>query len=227
MGYTIRPPRQHRSAESLERLVEASIELMSEDVFDNTSITEILTKANCSVGAFYGRFDSKESLFHYTHERVLTDITEWLDNRFQKFERAYADQNSELGARTVCRFIIETVHEFYARKPNLYRALFLHTRIRRDPALLKRVEGANTVILKRTEALCARIKPEREGPARLSRWLKGLKVIAAYLREEVLFGGAFPSGEKTDVSAEIDELERLYLAYVRVNNNESDKGGVT
>lgn len=214
IGYAIRPPRQHRSAEALERLVQASIELMSEDVFDNASISEILAKANCSVGAFYGRFDSKESLFHYTQERVLADMAEWLDKRFRKFERAHAAENREFGARAVCRFIIEAVYEFYARKPSLYRAIFLHTRIRRDPALLKRVEDANVGILKRTEALCARITPAQEDPAMLFRWMKGLRIIAAYLREEVLFGGAFPSGEKTDMSAEIDELERLYIGYV-------------
>lgn len=220
MTYGLRKPVQRRSAEALERLVEASIELMSEGGFDDASITEILTKANCSVGAFYGRFDSKESLFHYVQKCVLAEMDEWVADAFRSFEEDKLDARGEVDAEDVSRFLVQTLYEFYKRKPGLYRAIFMHTRIRRDPLLLKRVAIANTRVLKLAEELCTKIKPAGKDLAgkhldRQRKWLLGFKVLAAYLREEILFAGAFPTGDAIDVGSALDELHELLLAYGR------------
>ncbi|MGD9723929.1 MAG: TetR/AcrR family transcriptional regulator [Pirellulales bacterium] len=65
----VRPIHQARSQETLERLLEAAEEVVSEKGFDNATVSEIVRRAKSSVGAMYARFNDKESLLVVLHER--------------------------------------------------------------------------------------------------------------------------------------------------------------
>ena len=65
----VKPTHQARSQETLERLLEAAEELVSERGFDNATVSEIVRRANSSVGAMYARFNDKDSLLVCLHER--------------------------------------------------------------------------------------------------------------------------------------------------------------
>ena len=62
-------PRQSRSRRTLERLTDAGEALFAERGYDGASVSDIVARANCSVGAFYARFKDKESLFLHIHDR--------------------------------------------------------------------------------------------------------------------------------------------------------------
>jgi AcrR family transcriptional regulator len=55
-------PRKKQAEKSKQRIYETAISIFSEKGFDDTSISEICKKANCSVGAFYHYFPSKDSI---------------------------------------------------------------------------------------------------------------------------------------------------------------------
>jgi AcrR family transcriptional regulator len=66
----IRPPRQARTQESLERLLDAAEALLSEKRFEDVHVAEVASRAGTSVAAFYRRFEDKEALLHALHERL-------------------------------------------------------------------------------------------------------------------------------------------------------------
>lgn len=67
----LRPPKQDRSRETLERILGATEELLGAKEFADISIGEIVEQAGSSVGAFYKRFENKEALLPHLMERIL------------------------------------------------------------------------------------------------------------------------------------------------------------
>jgi AcrR family transcriptional regulator len=65
----IRPPRQARTQQSLERFLDAAESLLSEKSFEDVHVAEISRLADSSVAAFYRRFSDKNGLLHALHER--------------------------------------------------------------------------------------------------------------------------------------------------------------
>jgi AcrR family transcriptional regulator len=69
----VHPPRQSRSQETLERLLDAAESVLSEKGFVEASVAEIAARAKSSVGAFYSRFQDKHTLLRCLHERFVED----------------------------------------------------------------------------------------------------------------------------------------------------------
>jgi AcrR family transcriptional regulator len=65
----VRPTHQARSQETLERILDAAEEVVSEKGFDNATVSEIVRRAKSSVGSMYARFHDKDSLLVCLHER--------------------------------------------------------------------------------------------------------------------------------------------------------------
>ena len=71
---SVRPPKQKRSQESLERVLAASIELLEEEGFDAFTIQDVSRRADVSVGAIYARFGNKESLLRAVHRHAMDTL---------------------------------------------------------------------------------------------------------------------------------------------------------
>src|SRR6185436_4347782 len=71
---SIRPPKQKRSQESLERVLEASVRLLEENGFDAFTIQDVSQRADVSVGAIYARFGNKESLLRAVHRHAMESL---------------------------------------------------------------------------------------------------------------------------------------------------------
>lgn len=97
----IKPPQQERSRKSLQKLLEAAREVISERGFGKSSISDITQRAGLTVGAFYQRFESKEAMLHALHEEtVANDIKEMQ-------ERLDPDEWEGVTAQEILREIIE------------------------------------------------------------------------------------------------------------------------
>ena len=66
----LNPPKQSRSQRTLERIVEASLELLATEGPAGLTVHAVVEKAGSSVGSFYARFRGKEDLLDYLGERV-------------------------------------------------------------------------------------------------------------------------------------------------------------
>jgi len=76
---TVSRPKQARSEETLLRLLDAGQTLIMQKGLADTSIPEIVRKANSSVGGFYARFRDKDELLRALEERFMADIGDRLD----------------------------------------------------------------------------------------------------------------------------------------------------
>lgn len=80
----LHPPKQERSRKTLERIARAALELMAEVGPERASVAEIVERAGASVGSFYARFDGKEDLVVYLHQRVWTEARERWDEALER-----------------------------------------------------------------------------------------------------------------------------------------------
>ena len=67
------PPKQGRSARTLERIVAASLEILATEGPAGLTVQAVVAKADSSVGSFYARFKGKDDLLDYLSERVWTE----------------------------------------------------------------------------------------------------------------------------------------------------------
>lgn len=70
-----RPPRQKRSREMVERLLDATAATIVARGLDNTTTNHIAEQAGVSIGSLYQYFPDKEALVASLLERVARDIT--------------------------------------------------------------------------------------------------------------------------------------------------------
>ena len=71
---TARPPKQHRSRQTLHRIARAALELIAQDGVEATTVGDIARRAGSSVGSFYARFDGKSDLLAYLDERTWESV---------------------------------------------------------------------------------------------------------------------------------------------------------
>src|SRR5919205_2416789 len=116
---TVRPPKQRRSQESLERVLEASTRLLEDEGFEAFTIQDVSQRADVSVGAIYARFGSKESLLRAVHRHAMESI------RPEHEHVAAADDRSADGARAVIVGAVRTVADIFRGNEKLLRA-FMH-----------------------------------------------------------------------------------------------------
>lgn len=74
---TVRPPKQQRSRESYERVLDAAYGLLEENGFEGFTVQEVAARANVSVGAIYERFGNKETLLRTVHARLMDTMAQF------------------------------------------------------------------------------------------------------------------------------------------------------
>ena len=72
----VRPPKQRRSRESYERVLDAAHALLEENGFEGFTAQEVAVRSGVSIGAIYERFGSKETLLRAVHERLMESMSE-------------------------------------------------------------------------------------------------------------------------------------------------------
>src|SRR4051812_49035861 len=68
------PPRQHRSQETLDRILDAAEHVLDAKPFAEATLGEIMDRAGVTVGAFYRRFPDKDALLHLLDERFFAEL---------------------------------------------------------------------------------------------------------------------------------------------------------
>lgn len=204
----LRPPRQARSRATLERLLAAAVELLSERRFEAAPVSEIVARASSSVGAFYTRFADKEALLHY------------LDDRLFEVGRAHWDaflDPAHWRGVPAAQIVERLVHLLVQRRRQhrgLLRALALYARTSPDPRFLARAERLNEHVQGRlTDLLLAR-RGEIGHPRPEQAISAGLFMVDAAIRESVLFRDV--AQVRLSDAQLTREMADAYLAYLRV-----------
>lgn len=110
-----RPPRSVEQAQASRGLiVESARKLFAEEGYEGVSMRKIASMAQCSAAALYTLFPNKRQLLRSIWEEVFTGLA-------VEIERAYRKAPTADRVGRICDAIIE----FWLRRPDDYRAIFL------------------------------------------------------------------------------------------------------
>ncbi len=137
----IRPGKQRRSEQTLEAILDAAETLIAQKGYAATTVSEIAHQAGVTVGALYGRVDSKEALLRGLSERLSEQAR-------VVFERLFTDLASDnLEFRLALERSMEAMVWLYRDRAPLLRAL--NQAAMTNPVLRKRMRTFNADICAR------------------------------------------------------------------------------
>lgn len=215
----VKPTHQARSQETLERLLDATEELISERGFDNATVSEIVRRANSSVGAMYARFNDKDSLLVCLHERFCEQALATTDMALDP-ARWEGASIAEIFATTT-PFIVETYHH----KRGLIRAFI--ARGSTDENFLERSSRVGRAISEKLITLLMARRDEIRHPDPVLAVDFGLRMTFDTLDHETFYAD-FQRG-KIKLSREqlAEELTRAFLSYLGVDVPQNWEGYAT
>lgn len=203
---TYKPPRQRRSRESMERILDAAEELIRERGFDAMTISEVVERSKSSVGSLYARFPNKLGLLRGVQLRYHARVQDQVFAAFNG-EHPYAETLEEAIKR-----IVRVLSSHVLSEPELYRAFILEAVF--DPGV--RAQGERTNAARRNKVMEVLLTHREEirhpEPELAARWFYSF--CMSLLRERITFGEAAElSGAFSDETL-ITELTRTGVAYL-------------
>lgn len=198
------PPKQSRSRETYERILEAAEGLLQEQSLEGTSVREIVREAGCTEGSFYARFGTKESFIRHLEDRLAAEQRDVI--------RKYTGEEwDEADPERSVRSLIRAVIRLYGRQRGVFRALIV--RSRSEEELRKRLDELGRENLEKVvEALLDSVAVRRPEPRFAARF--AILAARATLREAVLFDELWPVKTRREKEQIVDELTTLILAYL-------------
>ncbi len=121
-------PRQARSQQTQERLLEALESLLDDRVFEKITIQDIAEEAGVAVGTIYRRFRNKEALLPVLYRRLDGKMDAWAATVWRgRIESPAGDDDSAL--RAVLRRLVMAHVRFYRDNAPILRTLYLQVRL--------------------------------------------------------------------------------------------------
>ena len=112
----ILPTRQRRSQETTVALLEAAAVMLRERSLDELSIEDLCKRVGVTIGAFYGRFESKDAFFN-----ALMSLA--ASKALAAVRAAVADEdNLGAGLEEACRGVVEVAVDVVRRNVGVVRA---------------------------------------------------------------------------------------------------------
>lgn len=149
----IRPPRQLRTHQSLERLLDVAELLLRDKDFDDIHVREITLRADTSVAAFYRRFTDKDALLHALHERRCEEAFATTDDALSKVRWHGATIAEILCA--IFPFMIDVVHSNEGLDRAIYQRAMTDELMRERSMKLNRyvVAAISDLLVERTDEI--------------------------------------------------------------------------
>jgi AcrR family transcriptional regulator len=190
----ISPPLQERSARTLERIVEATEELLRTKSLEQVTIREIVRRAKCPIASFYARFKSKDDLLPHLYERYDARLGPEVQAKIARVDF------ESLDLRTAVELCVDLIIDSYSRDKWLMREVALFAR-RNPGAIGKDARKNRTGLHSRAAEVFAPFAGDirHKNPVRAAE--VAIFLVAAIARETVLFGEA-PHATATALSRE-------------------------
>src|SRR3990167_4078989 len=122
--YSISSPTQARSKKALERFLNVAAELLADNRFEDTGISQIAVLAESSVGTFYRLLGDKDVLLYAVHERFVEQGRSAIDSLVQDLG------HSELPLSGQIEAFIQGIIALFEGREGLLRALVRRSSLR-------------------------------------------------------------------------------------------------
>lgn len=205
----LRRPLQERSRRTLERVLDATEELLELRPFEDIAVSAIVKAAGTSVGAFYSRFRDKEALLPVLYERYGKRVGERAARHRE--ERPWEGLDLE----GVIRWLVSELAQFFQERKFLMRAVTLHARTRPDKIGEEaRSTRDQQMSFLREAVLGCRAEIGHPEPERAVDF--AIFMAASACRELILFADAPHAALLATQHAELaEEVVRQMLAYLK------------
>lgn len=201
----LKPPLQARSVASYERLVEAARAVLAQKSFDEATVAEIAARAGLTVGAFYARFEDKESLLGHLEELLFDEM------RATVARVAACADRGELRPAELVRGLVVALASLYRGDRAVGRALVLRSCV--DPELRERLRRLNRENIGRVvRALAASGAIDHPDPAGGLEF--ALLAERSILRAAILFGESFSHDREWSDERVVEETTRMVVRYL-------------
>lgn len=202
----VRPPKQARSQETLDRILDAAEALVQEKGFDDTPVAEIVARAGSSVGAFYSRFPDKDALLHALYERYLEQALATADEALDPERWLRSD------VATIVASVVDFLVRIYREQEGLIRAFVLRNHT--DPAFRARRDRLSHRVSAGLAGLLATRRDEIRHPDPVRAGAFGMTLVFSTLDNTLLFG-EMRTGVAVLSDADLAaELSRAFVAYL-------------
>lgn len=115
--YSISSPTQARSKKALERFLNVAAELLADNRFEDTGISQLAVLAESSVGTFYRLLGDKDVLLYAVHERFVEQGRSAIDVLVQDIGR------SDMPLKAQIESFIQGIIDLFEGREGLLRAL--------------------------------------------------------------------------------------------------------
>jgi AcrR family transcriptional regulator len=205
----VAPPRQNRSEDSLERILDATRRLLDSHSFEELSIARIVREARSSVGVFYARFADKQALLDSLDELYTLDVVrefEALGQRWQDEQTSVTEMIDQAAL-----FLVD----FHRPRRGVVRALVLHARLHPKGPFTERtrrmISGTPTILSALLERASDMSHPDPETAVRFA-FVQALATV----REHVLFPEGHAAITRLDDPALAREVARAWRSYLGI-----------
>jgi AcrR family transcriptional regulator len=200
-----RAPQQDRSRKTLERILDATEEIIRERGVEAVTIPEVARAARSSVGSFYARFPDKATLLHTLHERACEQSIATAEAALEPARWGH------LGTTALIRLFVEfAVRLFRERQPIM---LAFSAALASDPGFAARRARTAAALVRLVQALLLPRRAEMQHPDPASAIAMSLRVVTATLEQR---NSLELGGPEVTVADEllIDELTRMIALYL-------------
>ena len=208
----VRPGKQQRSEQTLEAILDSAETLIAQKGYAATSVSEISLAAGVTIGALYGRFESKDALLQGLFDRLC-------EQTLGVFEQLWADLSAgKLEFRRALERSMEAMGWLYTERATLVSAV--NQAAATNPALRKRVLTFN-------KKICARLyqalgmysgeirHPQPELAMKLGHEAAMRLLRASLLNKEVDYRDLSASGTPVTEKVLVREAARIWEAYLK------------
>ncbi len=189
----LRVPRQARSRETLRKILDAFEAALGDKTFEEVTVGELCELAECSVGTFYGRVESKDALLEHLRQRVYGEVEVRLRELFSPERAVSADLESVVIEQ------IRVLLDFHIQRRGVIRAVIIQAR--RHPAFAEQTRIFNAAVLRlvRDSWMQHRNEVAAADPEYAAE--QAALMLAGYLREAIIFRELWPTQRPLDREA--------------------------
>jgi AcrR family transcriptional regulator len=196
------PPKQERSLQTLNRLLDAAEKVLEEDGLDAATVPVIAKRAGVSVGVVYRRFPNKDALIRAVYERFLWRINEQNSMMLSTLNRV------QCALPDLLRGMIRGSVEGHRRKRSLLRALHHFARTHSDPTMKREAGKMNRASTAALTALMLthqdKIKhPDPEAAIQFAVLMLAAVIRAVIIDEEGTYGMTAPDDLEEELTGMI------------------------
>ncbi|MFH1764299.1 MAG: TetR/AcrR family transcriptional regulator [Gemmatimonadota bacterium] len=213
----LRPPKQARSRETLDRIAQAALELMEEGGVEGATVAAIVGRAGASVGSFYARFAGKDDLIRYLQDRIWSEARDRWDAALKTQD--WGDLSTESVVEAVVGLLLRSFRADYHQREVLGRER------RQDEEGARRVFEFHQHILSTVTPLFLTHRKEITHPDPEWAIRLGYRFAVGAIREMLELEGAvgIVDGAAT-AEAIIPELARAGIAYLAARRADDGPG---